>query len=825
MSDSDVDRRSRDDVDLGSKAGADPSAATVVMPGGPASIDAAPAVLDVEGRATLVVGEVFAGRYAVEKQLGRGGMGVVYLVRDRLVDERIALKLLDMFSSLPDAVEMFRSEVRVSRRITHSNVVRIHALDEHEGRLFLTMEYVAGSDLRREIDEGGGRLDVARAARVGLEVAEALAAAHAIGVVHRDLKPENVLVDPSGKLILTDFGIAKLLDQQLLDRSSAASEVTTRVMGTPAYMAPEQVAGSGVGPGTDLYALGVLLFEAICGRPPFLGDNAISIAVARLNTDPPDIRSLFPVPEPLGSLIMRMLERDPAKRPVSADDVAATLDGYLATLGPDSGRKTAGVAAARAPARTARSTRPGSLAVPFALGRRALAVLPFSYRGDAQHDYLGEALAGELIDVLSRTKGLRVLASGAVARVGDSRDPQKISSELDVDYVVDGSVQTAGEKLRVSVRLVDATGLQLTAARFDLGLSDVFEMQDEAGRRIAEALRLEIVTRSAGAHVPEQVVQLYLRARTILRTQQFLLAYRAADMLEEALKIAPGFAPAVASLALATVYVWFYPQGAPTRDWQAAATTAVEQALLLAPDLAESQVAAARLASHGGRLREAVEAVRRAIELAPTSSDPQYLLGQLECETGRVEEGVARLALAFQIEPALTYPYEAARAAALRGDTAAFDRHIAACIAIEPGLAVTHMKLRHAAWSGDRERLRAVVAEAATLGAPFDAVIALVAKCFLGEADALQAVSVMSPLLGFVNMRFGGLLRQVLVEVHAHAGDIDGALEWLAEAHATILYDKLWLERCPLLDPLRGDPRFIAIASAVTARCDAVWAR
>ena len=810
-----------------SSDGADPNAATIaLLKEAPGTSVRASTLGDVSqpshlssGALDLGAGEVFAGRYVVEKQLGRGGMGVVYLVRDRLVDERIALKLLDVSSSLPDAIDMFRAEVRTTRKITHPNVVRVHALDEHLGRLFLTMEYVAGSDLRREMDEGGGRLDVARAARVGLEIAEALSAAHAIGVVHRDLKPENVLVDPTGRLILTDFGISHALDQKV--------ELGGRSIGTPTYMAPEQVTGSQVGPRTDLYALGVLLFEAIVGRPPFVGENAVAVAVARLDTAPPDIRSLFPVPQPLGELIMSALELDPEKRPASAEDVASVLDAYLQTLGPDSGRKSHGeVLLTRTPTRTAKPTRPAnSIAVPFATGRRALAVLPFSYRGAAEHDYLGEALAGELIDVLSRTKGLRVLASGAVTRVGDSRDPQKISGDLDVDYIVDGSVQTAGSKLRVSVRLVDATGLQLTSARFDLGLADVFEMQDEAGRRIAEALRLELVTRSAGVHVPEEVVELYLRARTILRTQQFLLASQATEMLEKALQLSPGFAPAVASLALATVYVWFYPQGAPKRDWQAAAETAVTNALAAAPDLAESQVAAARLASHRGKLREAVEAVRRAVELAPTSPDPQYLLGQLECETGRVDEGIARLAMAFQIEPALTYPYEAARAAALRGDQAAYDRHIAACVRIEPGLAVTHMKLRQASWTHNVARLRAVVDEAATMAPPFDRVVDVVAKCYLREADPALAVSVMSPLLGFVNMRFGGLLRQVLVEVHADAGDIEGALEWLEEAHSSILYDRFWLDRCPLLEPLRAQPKFISIAASVRARCDAVWSR
>ncbi len=769
----------------------------------------------------LELDSLFAGRYQVEALLGRGGMGVVYRVKDRLVDERVALKLLDLSrSDQSDAVDMFRREVRLARRITHPNVVRVHDLDEHSGRLFLTMEYVTGTDFRRELERAPGRLPYARAARVGLEIADALAAAHDLGIVHRDLKPENVLVERTGRLVLTDFGIAHLQDPRASARGAEA------LIGTPAYMAPEQVEGAASGPRADLYALGTLLFEALTGRLPFVRDGVLAMLVARVQEAPPDIAELCELPPAFSKLVMRCLARDETSRPASAADVAAELEAMLAPLGPDSGR-SAGQSdeSGRPPARTTRPTRSRSVAIPFAGGRRAIAVMPFRFQGPAEHDYLGEALAGELIDTLSRTKGMRVLAAASAARAADASDPRVIAEQLEVDYLALGTVQLAGPRLRVTVRLLDAGGEQLTSDRFDLGFHDLFEVQEQVGRRIAETLRLEVNTRALGVAAPQEAIDLYLRARTTLRRQQYQHAAGAVEMLERALELAPGFTPAIAALALATLHVWFLPSGAPARDWAAAARRAVARAVEVAPDLSESFVAAARLASHQGQLKEAVDALRRAIDLAPTAPEPQFLLGQLECETGRLDQGVARLALAFQVETAIIYPYEAARACALAGDHAGFDRFMAIAKNLDNGLSVLHLTLRQAAWTRDLRRLSEVVDRAAAMGPPFAPVFDVVAKSFLGLNDPALVVAQMSPVLGLVNPRFGGLLRQVLVEVFAHHGDVAGAIEWLEETHATVLYDVAWLERCPLLIPLHPHPAFRKILQAVRARCDGVWAR
>jgi TolB-like protein/predicted Ser/Thr protein kinase len=776
---------------------------------------------DVRGPVELAAGSLFAGRYAVECLLGRGGMGVVYRARDRLLDEQVALKLLDVAAQLgEEALEMFKREVRIARRVTHPSVVRIHGLDEHRGQHFITMQYIEGSDLRRELDDKGGRLSAPRAARVALEVAQGLEAAHAMGVVHRDLKPENVLVDRAGRAILSDFGIARIFDHPGEAR-------TTRVVGTPAYMAPEQVVGGDIGPLADVYALGVVLFEMLAGRTPFIGDNPIAVAVARVGEPAPDIRALGaagsePIPEVLAALTMDCLERTPERRPAGTSVVVAELSAYLDEVALAEVPLVRSASVTQRP-RSLRGGRPSrALALPFGSGRASLACLPFAYRGPADHDYLGEAVSGELTDVLSRTKGLRVLSSGAVAKTQE-RDPRKLTADLDVDYVVDGTVQFSGAKLRITVRLVDASASQLFSERFDLGLKDLFDMQDEAGRRIAEALRLELSTRSVDVEVPEEAMRAFLQARRILRAQLVLEAPHAVALLERVLELAPGFTPAIATLAIATVSVWFYPQGDRSRDWGEASRAAVARALAEAPELVETHVAAARVASHEGRLRDAILSLRRAVDIAPTSVDAHTLLGQLECETGRSDEGLARLALAHQLEPSGVYPYEAARLAALRGDHADFDKQMAIVRKHQAPLIALHLELRHAAWWADRQRLEAITAEAPSLGPPFDGVFDVVAKTFLGDLDPQRAVAALAGLMPHVNARFSALFRQILVEVHAAAGDLEGALDWLREAQGMLLYDVPWLESCHLFIDLRKTEAFRAVFADVRARCDAVW--
>ncbi|MEM9461129.1 MAG: serine/threonine-protein kinase, partial [Myxococcota bacterium] len=253
---------------------------------------------------SLAPGERFAGRYEIQQQIGRGGMGAVYRVRDRQLDEVVALKLLTLES--PRAQERFRSEVKLARRVTHPNVARTHDFGKHGSIPFLTMEYVPGTTLERLIEDQAP-MPLRSLVDLGTQITAGLAAAHAAGVVHRDLKPANVLVGEKGRVVITDFGIARTLNQ---DSGTQPHEV----MGTPHYMAPEQVLGRVADARSDLYAMGVILYEMATGALPFEGDSVLSVALARVQACPVDPRERHPIDDRLASLLMRCLAREPEGR-------------------------------------------------------------------------------------------------------------------------------------------------------------------------------------------------------------------------------------------------------------------------------------------------------------------------------------------------------------------------------------------------------------------------------------------------------------------------------------------------------------------------------
>ncbi|WP_224244004.1 serine/threonine-protein kinase [Hyalangium gracile] len=268
---------------------------------------------------------LFAGRYQLRRVLGRGGMGTVYLADDEFQGERVALKVLDAsVARNPGARERFAREARLARRITHRNVARVFELGSAQGRAFLTLEYVEGEDLRaRLMREGALKPEVA--ARLALAVCAGLGAAHAASVVHRDLKPANVMLERGGRVVLTDFGIARAME----DQGSEGLTHSHGVVGTPQYMAPEQLTESPVDARTDVYAVGLLLHEMLVGAPAFEA-TTLKEAYARLRQPPPDPREHARVPAALAELVMRCLARAPEERPSGATEVARCLEAWLA---------------------------------------------------------------------------------------------------------------------------------------------------------------------------------------------------------------------------------------------------------------------------------------------------------------------------------------------------------------------------------------------------------------------------------------------------------------------------------------------------------------
>ena len=792
------------------------------------------------GARELEPGERFAERYEVLDCVGQGAMGIVYRVLDHELGEQVALKLLSL-ASQASMVERFRREVRLARKITNRNVARIHDIGESDAVHFLTMEFVDGQSLEDALRNGP--LEPQRAARIAIQIAAGLDAAHEVGIIHRDLKPANILLEPHSRAeeraVLTDFGIARALHDE------SRTHETGAVVGTPAYMAPEQVLSEPVDARTDVYALGLTLYEMLTGALPFLnsGDGPVAVALARCHWPPADPRTVGTVPDALADLVLRCLALAPAQRPARAGDVAAELtawlscgSGIVSRAAVASGLQATWVAdptasvAVRAVPTIATTSALGSAprTVPFAplpTLTCSLAVLPFRVRGNAEDGAIADGLQEDLIDALSRTRGLRVVSSGATAPFREERDPRRVGVELRVDSVVDGTLQRVGGLLRVTVRLLDAaTGVQSWSERHEVGIEDALTLQEILSRRLAESLRVEITTTRPGDDVPAAAVELYLAARREMRTSDFSQWSNAVATLERALALAPQFRMAIGAHAIAVVRAW-WSSADTDRPWSDAAQRSVARALAMAPELAESHFASAMLAMQRGEVGAAAADLGHALDIAPTFAEAQAFLGDLQCEAGRSREGVQRLQLALSLQADGWRSHGGlARAAALDGDRERARYHVAEMQRTrgERGVAVLSLSLRFAAWWGELDEVRTLVARHAGDRDPARGGLVAYGRCVLGELADLEPLRLVSR--GTSNRRLIALVDQLAAEAYGVRGETELALHCLEEASRTALVDVEWLARCPALTSVRELPRFRELSERVRSRAAGIWA-
>ena len=571
----------------------------------------------------LTLGSIFAGRYQIIEELGKGGMGKLYRVLDLKLQEEVALKIIKPeIASSKETIERFSNELKLARRISHKNVGRMYELMENEGAHYITMEYIAGQDLKGLIRQSD-RLTVETAISIARQVGEGLAEAHRLGVVHRDLKPNNILIDREGRAKILDFGIA---------RSLRAKGITAEgmIIGTLGYMSPEQVEGREVDARSDIFAFGCVLYEMLTGKSAFGRETTAQTIAAVLHEDPPRVSdSGIETPDELQKVISRCLEKEPSRRFPTMNEVVSLLAGL------ETGAKG-----------MEKETREASVAV-----------LPFvNMSSDRENEYFSDGLAEELINSLLKIEGVHVASrTSSFAFKGKNLDIRQIADRLNVGTILEGSVRKSGNKLRITAQLIKASnGFHLYAETFDRELKDVFEIQNEIARSIAKVLRPVLTSQDKKSlfQLPTSSLEAYdyvLRGRPLFYQFQRTGFTRALKLFLRALELDPGYAVAYAWAAncYSFLYTWFDP----SPDYLDAAEKNSLKALELDPELSEGHVARGMVLYNKKEFEKAQDEFEKAVQLKPGLFEASYLYARLCFALGQFDKAAELAHQAARLRP------------------------------------------------------------------------------------------------------------------------------------------------------------------------------
>jgi len=584
----------------------------------------------------ILVGQTLS-HYKILKQVGAGGMGIVYEAEDSQLGRRVALKFLPPeMAQDGQLLERFQREARAASSLNHPNICTIHAIEQHEGRHFIVMELLDGETLAKKMN--GKPIEIDRLLPLAIEIADALESAHAKGIVHRDIKPANLFLTERGQMKILDFGLAKVSQEErglgaTVGRAeTVGAELTSPglTVGTISYMSPEQARGALVDARTDLFSTGTVLYQVATGQLPFPGETSATIFDAILNRDPRPANELNPVlPPDFVRILAKTLEKDRNLRCQTATELKTDLARLKRDL--ESGKRRA---------REKIESDPG---IPKQTGK-SVAVLYFENLSGAKEDeYLRDGITEDVITELSKFRGLNTFSRPTVLAYRDKPvTPAQIGQHLGAAYVLTGTLRRSGARLRISAQLVDThTDFPLWSERFDREMKDVFEIQDEMARKIAEALRVTLSPQELEALADKptenlQAYDLYLRGKRYARRltrQDFEFALQ---MFENAVGLDPSFALAYA--AIANACAMFYCNFTRDQIWVERAREASGKAVALRWDMPETLISQAWVL-HAAELHdEAVRKVKKAIERKEDCEGAYYLLCRALFSAGRYQE-------------------------------------------------------------------------------------------------------------------------------------------------------------------------------------------
>jgi len=636
------------------------------------------------------IGRTF-GHYKISESIGTGGMGEVYLATDIIAGRNAALKLLPMrFACDTGRLKRFQQEAHSVVALNHPNILTVYEIGEDHSTHYIASELIEGETLRQRLT--GGRIQLSEAVDVAMQVTSALAAAHGAGIVHRDIKPENIMLRPDGYVKVLDFGIAKLAESAFAEATADGAESTTlaqtnlgSILGTVRYMSPEQTRGAQVDKRTDIWSVGVVLYEMFTGQAPFTGDTPAEVMSSILEKEPPPLGSYVAhTPVECQQIINKTLRKNPEERYQSVDELLQTLKGLRHKL------QVEGELQRWSAARSWLHRRPVLAAVPLLLlvvvlalalpffwhrnlptsppSEKSIAVLPFeNLNKDEENAFFAGGVQDEILSDLAKVADLKVTSRTSTMRYKSSpeRNLREIAKTLGVSYVVEGSIQRAGERVRVSAQLIDARNdVHLWAEHYDRDIADVFAIQSEIAQQIANKLQAKLSTGEESAITERPTTDLvayalYTRAKELDRLDNWdggeNSLNQEVELLEKATQRDPNFALAYCALSKTEIDLVSAASATEDREHLELARRAAEAALRLRPDLGEAHLALARYYFYAGvqtsnydRAREELAIVLRKL---PNNAEALAIDGRIGRHQNRWDASLANLQKANELDP------------------------------------------------------------------------------------------------------------------------------------------------------------------------------